>query len=271
MTTPPEQPLAMERAPKSAGHEALRNKDWLQREIGYRGVREIAAEIGCAFSTVYRAIKRHGIDVRAAQRAAKIAPLIGQQFGMLTVREEATPAPRTGNLRVRADCDCGGSKIITIWILQNRGSGWDHCGCQSKVRWSEMGSSNRLHGHAKPTPSPTYRTWMAMRDRCYRPGTNGYRSFGGRGIQVCERWRDSFAAFLEDMGERPSGLTLDRIDVDGDYGLGNCRWATPKQQAANKRRAVWLSARHWGAIEEALRQSASPEASAALEALRRSL
>lgn len=82
---------------------------------------------------------------------------------------------------------------------------------------------------------PLYNTWNKMRERCHNPNHEYYASYGGRGIVVCDRWRYSFANFLEDMGEKPRGKTLDRILVDGNYEPDNCRWATPKQQRFNQR------------------------------------
>jgi hypothetical protein len=87
--------------------------------------------------------------------------------------------------------------------------------------------------------TPEYRTWLNMRQRCSNPNANNYKNWGGRGICVCDRWNDSFAAFLADVGERPTEVhSLDRIDVNGNYEPGNVRWALPKEQAKNKR-AKW--------------------------------
>ena len=82
--------------------------------------------------------------------------------------------------------------------------------------------------------TPTYRSWYAMKRRCTNQKYRDFRLYGGRGIKVCDRWK-SFENFFADMGVRPEGKTLDRIDNDGNYESGNCRWATPKEQQANRR------------------------------------
>jgi hypothetical protein len=81
----------------------------------------------------------------------------------------------------------------------------------------------------------TFQVWAAMKQRCYNPKAQQYKNYGARGIQVCDRWLNSYMAFEQDMGLKPEGLSLDRIDNNGNYEPGNCRWATAKQQRRNQR------------------------------------
>ena len=110
------------------------------------------------------------------------------------------------------------------------------CGCLLKIQGSINGKATRKHGHYRNgRPSRTYTSWQAMKDRCFNTNHVNYHLYGGRGITVCKRWVKSFKNFLKDMGKRPPLKTLDRKNTNRNYTPSNCRWATLRVQAINRR------------------------------------
>lgn len=155
---------------------------------------------------------------------------IGTVFGRLTVQYRERGRNKFGQYRWSCMCSCGTPVSVTASALQSGGT--RSCGCLRE----EYYSTHQRHGHGRAARrSATYRSWDHMIQRCTNPSNDNYRYYGGRGINVCPRWRD-FSMFLADMGERPFGRSLDRIENDGNYEPGNCRWATAKEQQRNQRR-----------------------------------
>ena len=147
--------------------------------------------------------------------------LTGKRFGRLVVSFWCGKN-KWGHVRWLCKCDCGSKILVTSSHLSSGNT--KSCGCLLK-------DFKVTHGM---TSSDTYTTWEKMKGRCKNPNDDRYKDYGGRGIEVCEKW-DKFEGFLEDMGERPAGTTIDRVDNDGNYEKKNCIWATPKEQGRNTR------------------------------------
>lgn len=158
--------------------------------------------------------------------------ITGQRFGRLVVLRRDGYRCKQATWHCR--CDCGaetstqGSHLRSGHTLS--------CGCLGREHAvAASRSSSWKHGHGHGMRSPTYRSWISMKTRCTNPSVPHYHYYGGRGIRVCERW-EKFENFLADMGLRPAGTSLDRYpNNSGNYEPGNCRWATPKEQAKNRR------------------------------------
>jgi len=166
------------------------------------------------------------LDVKRfrVQHSRNFIDITGRKFGQLTAL--ATEGRN--------------KKGETLWLCQ--------CACKNRVIVSgnqlrsgarkSCGQHFKIHGHASRNGTPEYRCWISIKRRCQVPNHHKFPIYGARGISVCTRWRNSFALFLADMGLKPepkSMYSIDRINVNGNYEPGNCRWATPKQQRANQR------------------------------------
>lgn len=166
----------------------------------------------------------------------------GTRFGRLVViaeSERKTFPNGSSHRMLRLLCDCG--KEICANLYHVKSGHTVSCGCERLGALKKAWQVNKKHGHSRRDsngerkPTSEFTTWQMMKDRCFNRNSTSFKYYGARGISVCDRWCNSFENFLADMGPKPAGLTLDRINNDGNYEPANCRWATAKEQVDNRR------------------------------------
>lgn len=185
---------------------------------------------------------------------SRLVDMVGQRFGHLQVTGRQGSNTR-GEALWECKCVCG--RVVCLPGSYLRTGHSKSCGC---MRGAYVAAVKTTHGFAPKLGArrAEYSIWQSMHQRCRDPNCKNYTNYGGRGISVCARW-DRFEHFLSDMGVRPLGdYSLDRIDNDGDYTPDNCRWATAKQQAANKRTNVYFMG---DTVSEAARRLGIPRQS----------
>jgi hypothetical protein len=222
-----------------------------------------ALECGRSFAFDY-----HGpwvvLTLSASSEGLMVAAvdIAGHIYGQLLVIERHVVSSAAGKARWLCQCSCGSFTIVVAGTL--RSGETLSCG---HLNFDPVSHGGYRH--------PEYRVWNLMRQRCHNPKNTHYASYGGRGISVCDRWRKSYAAFNEDMGRRPFlGAQIDRIDNNGNYEPGNCRWATRKQNCRNQRKTRFLAYRgevrsmpewceilglHYGTVKHRVLKGWSPE------------
>lgn len=162
---------------------------------------------------------------------------VGDIFGRLKVIGTANKRGKNRGQKWLCECDCGNQ----VEVLQDnlRRNHTRSCNCLQRERAVE---ANLRHGHnRRGLPTSIYTTWSSMIGRCTNPKDTAFVNYGGRGIAVCKRWRNSFEAFLADMGERPKGKFIDRKNNDLGYFPKNCHWVTRKESSRNTRKNRMLT------------------------------
>lgn len=173
-------------------------------------------------------------DTTRRHSTAPIEVKAGDRYGEYTVLCEAPRGYKPSGKPFRVltvQCSCGTVKDVRLCLLRDGTT--ISCGHVQKEIARQLGKSMKTHGQSK---TQFFYVWKAMLQRCHNPNNKSYPRYGGRGVAVCEEWRNSFEAFAAYMGDRPPGMTVDRINSDGNYEPGNVRWATYTQQARNTRR-----------------------------------
>jgi hypothetical protein len=180
--------------------------------------------------------QQESVPFRKMGGTRTVTDLTGRKVGRWLVLQQMPVTRAMGGRLVRrwhCRCECGTERAVLHTSLKAEVS--LSCGCLQVERTSD---AKRTHGMSK---TRFYAVWLDMRKRCHDPKNKKHHLYGGRGITVCARWDESFEAFQEDMPGYGPGLQLDRINTDGNYEPGNCRWATNKENARNRRKTVFVN------------------------------
>lgn len=181
------------------------------------------------------------LDVRKDSFGSRFQNLHNQIFGRLRVTYYCRKL-KSGGYKWFCECECGEFTWVASGDLKKNKI--KSCGCLAKeYRNSEKSLSNlknnTIHAHSlDDVRTPTFESYHHMKGRCLNKRDKAYKNYGGRGVKICERWLSSFSNFLEDMGEKPKGYTLERINVNGHYEPSNCCWIPKSEQMKNTRRSV---------------------------------
>ena len=177
---------------------------------------------------------------------SRLIDLSGKTFGRLTVVKQLPTVYTARGSRTRWLCKCSCGNELEVDAYSLRSGHTQSCGClQSEIAAKRIAERTKTHGQSK---SKLFKIWMSMRNRCSYPNTRYYKDYGGRGIRVCDEWENSFESFRKwalqtgyDENAPKGQYTIERINVDGNYCPENCKWATTKEQANNKRNTLYLT------------------------------
>lgn len=174
----------------------------------------------------------------------KFKNLEGLRFGKISVGKIHWERDKRGNTLWNCKCDCGIERLIRATSLRTGAT--SSCGCQA---YETNSIRETTHGASRGPNKHLYQIWQGIKNRCLNDKAFAFKDYGGRGIQICDRWKNSFENFYEDMIEGYiDGLTIERKEVNGNYEKSNCCWITLAEQANNRRTTIYIDCKPWGKI-----------------------